>query len=81
LLHFVLVPLFLLLGIYFAVRTAMADQLIVSGSVLCPECHKPFLLKPALARWPLDGVCENCLQSIQIRLRNLDRDAKLSLPA
>ncbi len=67
LLHFVLVPLFLLLGIYFAVRTATADRLIVSGSVLCPECHKPFLLKPALARWPLNGVCQNCLQSIEIR--------------
>ena len=69
LVHFVLVPLFLLLGIYFAVRTATSDQFIVSGLVLCPECHKPFILKPALARWPLDGVCENCLQSIQIHPR------------
>ncbi len=60
LLHFVLVPFFLLLGIFLAVRAGLAKERILDGSVLCPECKKPFSVKPALVHWPMNEVCQEC---------------------
>ncbi len=60
LLHFILVPFFLLLGIFLSVRAGLARERMVDGSVLCPECKKPFSVKPALVRWPMNEVCQEC---------------------
>lgn len=66
LVHFVLVPLFLLLGLYFALATASVERFVVSGSVSCPECRKPFLLTPAPEHWPLEQLCAGCRHHFKI---------------
>ncbi len=57
LLHFILVPFFLILGVFLAVRAGVVDRVVVDSSVACPECGKPFQLKAALVRWPLPNEC------------------------
>ncbi len=66
LLHFILVPFFLILGVFLAVRAGVVDRVVVDSSVACPECGKPFQLKVALARWPLNEVCQSCRWSFSI---------------
>lgn len=66
LLHFILVPFFLILGIVLSARAGLAKKVVIEGSVSCPECKKPFPIKPALARWPLNEVCEECRWSFTI---------------
>ncbi|MFI5345739.1 MAG: hypothetical protein ACHQ51_05125 [Elusimicrobiota bacterium] len=66
LIHFVLVPLFLCLGIYFSAKTAAVRGLIVSGSVPCPGCKKPNVLKPRPAQWPIAEVCTNCRRDLEL---------------
>ena len=64
--HFVLVPLLFCLGIYFAAGIAAVRGVLVSGSVPCPGCRKPFVLEPGLARWPVSGVCPHCRRDLEI---------------
>ncbi len=66
LLHFILVPFFLLLGIFLSARAGLAREKIIEGSLKCPECKKPFDLKPTLLRWPLSEVCQDCRWSFMI---------------
>ncbi len=66
LLHFILVPFFLLLGIFLSARAGLAGERIIEGSLKCPECKKPFELKPTLLRWPLSEVCQDCRWSFTI---------------
>jgi hypothetical protein len=64
--HFVLVPLFFCLGIYFTAKTAMVRGSVVSGSVPCPGCQEPFVLKPRLAQWPFRDVCSGCRRDLTL---------------
>ena len=66
LLHFILVPFFLIFGVFMSVRAGVVDRELVDSSVACPECGKPFQLKTALARWPLNEVCQSCRWSFAI---------------
>jgi hypothetical protein len=66
LLHFILVPFFLILGVFLAARAGAVDRAVVDSSIACPECGKPFQLKTALARWPLNEVCQSCRWSFSL---------------
>ncbi len=66
LVHFILVPLFLCLGIYFAAKTAAVRGLVVSGAAPCPGCGSPYVLKPGLAQWPIADVCGGCRRDLEL---------------
>lgn len=59
-LHFVLVPLFLLLGIVFATTTWMEKSWIVKGSIPCPNCNKSIEFKEESESWPSKQRCPSC---------------------
>ncbi len=64
--HLVLVPLSLMLGLHFAAKTMRVRGRIVSGSVPCPECGEPCLLDAKLAQWPMTADCAGCRRHIGI---------------
>lgn len=59
-LHFVLVPLFFLGGIGFAVVTYMEKGLLLSGEIPCPNCKKPVTLPEETESWPNARRCPSC---------------------
>ena len=69
LIHFILVPLFLCLGIYFAAKATAVRGLVMSGSVLCPGCKNPHILGSRLAQWPMKEVCAHCRRDFELCAR------------
>ena len=63
---FVLVPLGLILGVFFAHRTYKSEGLILSGSVKCPHCQTEVPLKKGELRWPLSEICQGCARVVRI---------------
>ena len=66
--HLVLVPLSLMMGLHFASKTIRVRDLIVSGSISCPKCGEPCILNAKLAQWPMTVDCSRCRRHIGIRL-------------
>lgn len=58
--HFVLVPMFLILGPIFAVSTYKQDASIVAKALVCPECKEPLKVSSQKMKWPLLLVCDSC---------------------
>jgi hypothetical protein len=68
-LHFFLVPLFLGLGIYFFLKTFKVNSRIVKGDTTCPACGKSISIEAGLAAWPLTEICQNCVTTVRINLK------------
>ncbi len=64
--HLVLVPLCLMLGLQSAWKATQVRGLIVSGSVPCPGCGEPCVLSARLAQWPMTAACVKCGRQIGI---------------
>ena len=58
--HFVLVPMFLILGPIMAHGTYKQDASIVAKDLVCPECKAPLKVSSQKMKWPLLLVCDNC---------------------
>jgi hypothetical protein len=64
--HFVLVPGFLLAGPVAAYFFYNQTDIILDGSGDCPACGKPFKAARASIHWPIDDVCSECHNSVEI---------------
>ncbi|MCO5113023.1 MAG: hypothetical protein M9899_02495 [Bdellovibrionaceae bacterium] len=66
-LHFVLVPLALIVGIVLFFRGLNTHDYRMETTLKCPQCQKPFTLKAApQAKWPLKENCPECRAEIVI---------------
>ncbi|MBM4252100.1 MAG: hypothetical protein FJ146_09030 [Deltaproteobacteria bacterium] len=70
LVHFIAVPLLLLLGPLVGIvvyKITSGAQDIVSGGGKCPDCGSPVDLAGRDAHWPLDAMCASCQARLLIR--------------
>jgi hypothetical protein len=68
LVHFVLVPGFLLGGPIAAFFAWAQQAKILSSSCVCPSCSTSFQIKGA-PNWPMSQVCSNCHEGVRITPR------------
>lgn len=59
-LHFVLVPLFLLLSLFFTYATYMEQGQLVKGEFNCPNCQRLNHLSDESDDWPKERRCSDC---------------------
>lgn len=64
--HFFLVPLFLLLGVFFAFRARQFRELILFGEIDCPNCNQKIKISSSAANWPHTEICQSCAIVIKI---------------
>lgn len=64
--HFILVPLFLTLGIYFALQSHKSQGQVLSGETRCPHCQSEIHIKPCELRWPLTEICQTCVRVVRM---------------
>lgn len=64
--HFVLVPLFFILGIFFAAKARQIRQEIVSGEIRCPRCLKDVKIEKAQFRDAHKEICQHCACAMKI---------------
>lgn len=64
--HFVLVPLFFLLGPIVAMMVYKKTVSLTGGDVTCPNCHQVFSLNAGPILWPLRRNCEHCRYQLVI---------------
>ncbi len=64
-LHFILVPLGLIVTIVMSVKTFSQASKIIDGSGTCPKCKKGFRLEPGNAIFPYKDTCSNCFDDLQ----------------
>jgi hypothetical protein len=70
LLHFILVPLFLLAGPFAFFWVTAQEQIILGGKGECPECLLTFDIARSAAKWPISDVCNHCHAPIEIEPMN-----------
>lgn len=69
--HFVTVPLFFSLGIYFFWRSSQSEGKTLQGTTTCPHCQAPIVIKPAELQWPLTEICQNCARVVRIERKEV----------
>lgn len=60
LLHFFLVPLFLIVGLVLGFLVWMAKAEVLGGEVICPNCAKVNQLPRDSENWPVRRRCDGC---------------------
>lgn len=65
-LHFVLVPAFLLVGIFMFFQQMGIHYYLIGGQIRCPSCEKEFDLKPVAFDWPKRDICPYCRADLTI---------------
>jgi hypothetical protein len=65
-LHFILVPLFILSGPIVFFWVASQEQVILGGKGECPECHREFEIVRSPVKWPMSDLCNHCQAEIKI---------------
>jgi hypothetical protein len=65
-LHFILVPLFLISGPIVFFWVASQERMITGGKGICPECGKAIDLMKSPPRWPLSDLCSHCQARLSI---------------
>lgn len=65
-LHFVLVPAFLLIGIVMFIQQWGQKFYFVSGSIRCPGCQTEMKLKEGAFDWPKREICTGCRSDLRI---------------
>ncbi|MFV3409191.1 hypothetical protein ACNH6C_11320 [Bdellovibrio bacteriovorus] len=66
--HFVLTPLFFILGIYLSVRARKFRHEILSGSIHCPHCKTPVTIGKAAFFEEHTEICQNCASVVRISI-------------
>ncbi|MFT3708445.1 MAG: hypothetical protein QM817_12405 [Archangium sp.] len=69
LLHFVLVPGFVLAGVIMAVLAARATVEVTSPSITCPKCTKLTKIEAGTTGWPITIWCSECSTTFFARPR------------
>jgi hypothetical protein len=70
-LHFILVPGFLIGGIVASAAARRQKSIVAGGKGSCPKCGVGFLLVKSADRWPLGEVCPKCGAQIRIEKRGV----------
>lgn len=65
-LHFFLVPGFLLAGPLLATFLYRQHSTVSGGNGTCPACGKPFEIVKARDEWPLRDICNACHEHVRI---------------
>ena len=65
-LHFVLVPLFVILTLVLPSVAYAKSQRIRGGIAMCPECHHHFPLMAGVSRLPFQDHCTACQRTLTI---------------
>jgi hypothetical protein len=65
-LHFVLVPTFLLAGPIAFFWVANQEDEISGGKGVCPECSKEFEIVRTAVKWPITDICNHCRAELKI---------------
>lgn len=65
-LHFVLVPLFLVVGAFMFFQQMSIKVYLVEGKFNCPSCNAEIILKPAPFDWPKREICEACRADLSL---------------
>ncbi|MCB0355258.1 MAG: hypothetical protein KDD64_17120, partial [Bdellovibrionales bacterium] len=65
--HFVLVPLFLLLGLLSPFFTPAKEGVVLGGTAKCPACDSELAIPRMPERWPLSDVCSSCKRALTIQ--------------
>jgi len=68
-LHFFLVPLFLLLGIALSIMTWLEKAFVEGGEIPCPNCGKTISLEKCAESWPKTQRCPGCFVTLEIKQR------------
>lgn len=64
--HFISVPVFMGLGIFFAIRSYKSEGRVIEGLTRCPHCQNEVPIKPTEIQWPLSEICQNCARVVRI---------------
>lgn len=66
-LHFILVPLALIVGLVMFIQGLSTQEYRLETHLICPQCQKNFTLKAAPQnRWPIKENCPECRAEIII---------------
>lgn len=65
-LHFVLVPSFLILGVVMFTRQMAQTSIIVEAQAQCPNCKHELILKNLKPQFPINDYCPNCRHGYRI---------------
>lgn len=65
-LHFVLVPLFLLIAFVMSFIVYAHSSMILGGVGTCPFCGETLEIVKKPDRWPLDDICSKCSRHVVI---------------
>lgn len=74
-LHFVMIPVFLLIGIVAFAHAFTVRQTIESARGICPSCQKPFELGRLRWRERIKERCPHCRQELYVRLDGSEVEA------
>lgn len=66
-LHFVLPPIFFLLGLTFGFLVWRTKSEILEGEISCPNCKKVMRLQRLDEDWPFEKRCEGCSFTLRIK--------------
>lgn len=69
-LHFVLVPFFLIIGPVLSWAIFMESRGALGGSGICPECGREFSIVEGKLKFPFSDVCNHCRAHVEIDLIN-----------
>ena len=59
-LHFFLVPLGLIIGLFLFYRNFQFQELLIDGKISCPACRHDFEAKKIAFNWPKQESCSAC---------------------
>lgn len=66
LLHFILVPAFLIATPIVAYRAYQMQAVALGGASRCPKCSAPLVIVRQKLEWPLKDVCARCYENVKI---------------
>ncbi len=66
-LHFVLVPGFIITGIILFFANFSKKTVLQASKLTCPKCHDLFELSERKIVWPTSDICEHCSSHINIK--------------
>lgn len=74
--HFILVPLFLVLGLIGFGKALKIEAKIISGKGSCPSCHAMVNISSGLLTWPCKEICQSCGRAVRFELKDKPEDTQ-----
>ncbi len=69
LVHLVLVPLSVIAGIVFSIRSFRVSEKVTEGSGTCPHCLERFETMTGTYTFPISDTCTRCGRSVTLTLQ------------